>query len=252
MLAQTGDAGLAAEAVGLTANGAYQLRRNPAGKDFKRAWYEAIALYRRRNTIAPGRAPPPPTAGPPPQPPADEANDDADRQYLCDSILEKYLMKLVAEREARLDGRIVEADFYVRQLSWLEVALDLGGLGGKVVAMLKGLKRGERHAGEIVATPMSLLLDSLRREFWAQAGDPERPPPPGLGAHPGDNASSGAPLECQGGITGAERAAQERQQALQAEAQLLWEEKARADAAAWRERLGLPTLAEGYEAEGRR
>ena len=241
-LAATGDPGVAAGAVALTANGAYQLRRDPNGKDFLRAWKGATALYRRRNGPAPspdrGRRaePAPPAGGLPPT----QAEIDAQWNYLCEAILKVYLLKLAQEREVRLAGRIVEADFYVRQLTWLEVGLDLAGLGDKAVETLNRLKRGGRHSIDIVATPISLLLDRLRREIWAEAGEAERPPPPNLGLDPGEDFATGPPSECRGGAFLAEREAKERQQALQAEAQALWEAKARADAAAWRERLGLP------------
>jgi hypothetical protein len=240
-LALTGDPGLAAAAVGLTANGAYQLRRDPAGKDFLRAWQGATALYRRRKGIARGPAGRPPAPPPAPATPT-QADLDAHWDFLCETIFEKYVLKLLQERQVRLAGRIVEADFYVRQLTWLEVALDLGGLGERAVETLKRLNRGALHAGRIVATPMSLLCDRLRRAAWAEMGEPDRPPPPELGPYPNEDFSTGPPSECQGGVFRAEREAQERQQALQAEAQALWEAKARADVAAWRERLGLPPL----------
>lgn len=75
------------------------------------------------------------------------------------------------------------------------------------------------------------------------SGEPDRPPAPELGLHNGDAVSTGGPSQRHGhGLSEAELA-------MQAEAQALWEEKARKDAAAWRARLGLPPLAEG-ESEG--
>src|SRR3954471_4498546 len=100
------------------------------------------------------------------------------------------MMKLQQEREARLRGCIVEADFYVRQLCWFDVLLDLGELGDKAVKMMREIKRGDLHAGKIVATPISLLLDHLRRQVWAKFGEPERPPPPELGLHSKDGIST--------------------------------------------------------------
>ena len=74
-------------------------------------------------------------------------------------------------------------------------------------------------------------------------GEPERPPPPELGLHPGEDASTGAPSES------VMPGPSEAELALRAEAQALWEEKARADAAAWRAQEGLPPLTE-REGEG--
>ena len=264
-LAATGNVIAAARAVERSESGAKQLRREDACGEFTAAWRGALALFRRRNpkptphggSARPlwGRPGPEPEAawgGPPPAEPS-RAEADAHWQVFCDKILKTYLMKVQQEREARLAGCIVEADFYVRQLTWLEVALDLGSLGQKAVELMRSLKRGDLDSLDIVATPVSLLLDHCRRSLWVQFGEPERPPPPELGLDPGADAATGAPPECQGGVSPAEREAKERQQALQAEAQALWEAKARKDAAAWRERLGLPPLAEGKgEDEGDR
>ncbi|HMG47884.1 MAG TPA: hypothetical protein VK614_10540 [Allosphingosinicella sp.] len=55
-LAATGDASLAADAVGLTSRGAYDLRKSPGHEPFFAAWDAALALHRARN---PRGAPPP-------------------------------------------------------------------------------------------------------------------------------------------------------------------------------------------------
>ena len=250
-LAATGNVIAAARAVARSESGAKQLRREDAVGEFADSWKRARALFHRRNPRPGGGGGSPFWGQPEPQPgagwggpsPAAPSQGEADAQWqmLCDSIFAKYLTKLFQEREARLAGCIVEADFYVRQLCWLEVALDLGALGDKAVEMLKGLKRGDLHAGRLVATPVSLLLDHLRRQAWARMGEPERPPPPELGLHPGEDASSGAPSEST--MPGPSEA----ELALRAEAQVLWEAKARVDAAAWRAREGLPPLEDGEE-----
>jgi hypothetical protein len=67
----------------------------------------------------------------------------------------------------------VEADFIVRQLTWLEVTLDLAGDVPAVVDLLAELKRGGLRLGRIVATPMSLFLDDLRRLYWNEEGGPD-------------------------------------------------------------------------------
>jgi hypothetical protein len=231
-LALTGNVEQAAYAVGLTGNGAYQLRKCVGAEGFGDAWAGAVALYKARQrgrTAAPRAAVGRPGAGP--------AVDQVDWQEFADGLLRKYWLKLEQERKARLEGDIVEADFCVRQLTWVEVALDLGG---NAVFVLKALKRGENHVGDIVATPMSVLLDSVRRTFWAENGEPERPPMPPLGEHDGE-VSTGLPQtymrERDGPDYDAFRRREVHEAEVAAEAQRAWEEKARADAAAWRARV---------------
>ena len=246
-LVMLGSAEQAAIAVGGTMSGAYKLRKAEGGERFAACWDSALALHLRRypkpepkgrpsrGEIQSGVGRKPWPARPAAPPPVPEAEERAAEEAL-DEILIKYLMKLQAEREARLAGRIVEADYYVRQLSWLEVVLDLGGRGPD---LLKRLKRGDLHPGEIVATPMSLVLGQIRCGYWAMMGEPERPSPPELGIHD-DELATGPPLERQRSdptLTDSEWLRQcEEREAVAAEAQRLWEEKARAEAAAWAER----------------
>jgi len=241
-----GHAEQSAIAVGGTMSGAYKLRSADGGEEFAAAWDAALALHHRRNPrpepkgrpsrgeiqSGTGRTPwPAPYPPPPTPPPADPEFEERDRENALDDLLLKYITKVSAERSARLSGRIVEADFYVRQLSWLEVAIDLGGGGPD---LLMRLKRGDLHAGQIVATPMSLLLAQARRLVWEKMGEPERPPEPELGRHD-DEAATGPPLECQRrDLSGSVK--QERED-LAAEAQAAWEDKARREAEAWRERV---------------
>ena len=236
LLAVTGCRNRAAHAVGLTARGAYQLRRYAGAEGFIRAWDGALAFHEAWS------APPRPATARPQSPPAaaaprPEPDEEAWRLF-TDKLLDKYLIKLDQEREARLAGRIVEADYYVRQLTWVEVALDCGDRAYELLGLLR---RGRHNVREIAATPMSLLLDRVRRELWAEEGGPERPPLPGLGFTDGEIAF-GEPLECQHieERDGSHREWPERsaaRQAVAAEAQAAWEEKARADAAAWAERV---------------
>ena len=241
-LAATGNVIAAARAVERSESGAKQLRREDERGEFDAAWKQAIALYRSRNGAGPRSPPTAPAARPSAEPETPtEAELDEYWQLFCDGILETYLMKLQQEREARLRGCIVEADFYVRQLGWFDVVLDLAGRGVEAMEMIRGLTRDDLHAGRIVATPVSLLLDHARRSLWAKFGEPERPPPPELGLTNGAQVSTGGrsentwPLPSQAEL------------AMRAEAQALWEDKARKDAAAWRARLGLLPLGEGEE-----
>ncbi|MEA3035752.1 MAG: hypothetical protein QOH04_1517 [Sphingomonadales bacterium] len=252
-LARLGDVDRAAHSVGRTASGAWKVRTSAGAEGFSDAWDGALDLFHARNPGLKrrgGRArgpwvPPEPELEPEPEGDLTEA-EEARWKELSETILMKYLLKLDAEREARLQGEIVVADFYVRQLTWLEVAIDLAGVGPRAVEYLKGLKRGGRHAGDIVATPMSNLLAKLRRLYWEGCDEPERPEPAALGRHD-DEIATGQPPECQhwperdGPLFGS-RAPHDEHLRRNAEAQRAWEEKASADAAAWRARL---------EAEGR-
>jgi hypothetical protein len=90
--------------------------------------------------------------------------------------------------------------------------------------------------------------------------EPDRPPPPSLGRHD-DEVSTGEPMECQhdhardGDHQGWRERAAERE-AIAAEAQRAWEEKAKADAAEWRARVegnSSPAAGEGnHPADGGR
>ena len=101
---------------------------------------------------------------------------------LIHSIGLKFMRKVVAEREARLAGEIVAADFYLRQITFMEVLLEMTSkaFGWDVHAVLANLRRGDRHATEIVNTELTDWLDRSRRAWWAQEGEPERPPHPDL------------------------------------------------------------------------
>ena len=133
-LVETGNYRLAAQRLGLTASGVYQLRKDAGAEDFSRAWDEALALHRARMPKAV------------PRPAREARNAEARRASEVDrdeheaiivEILGKYWRKLEGERRARLEGRIVEADFYVRQLSYIEIVLDLGGKTQQVLDSLR-------------------------------------------------------------------------------------------------------------------
>lgn len=248
-LARLGDVDRASHSVGRTASGAWKVRSSAGAEGFSDSWDAALDLFHERNPLLSrrgGRAVPGARGGPPPAPdpaPPQEPERDLDGEWeeFSDGILTAYLLKLAAEREARLEGRIVEADFLVRQLTWVEVALDLSGVAPKAVEMLKGLQRGGCHAGRITATPMSILLAELRRAAWAKLDEPERPDPAPLGHHDDDFATGQPPESQHWPERDGDRfqARDKRDQYLRrnAEAQRAWEKKAEADAQAWRERL---------------
>ena len=109
---------------------------------------------------------------PRPVPPSDDETEEARLEWLA-VIVRKYLIKVQQEREERLAGRIVAADFSVRQLTCLEVALDLMGGGG--FQALIDFRAGGHDLVQIAETPMSYLLGKARRQKWAELGEPARP-----------------------------------------------------------------------------
>ncbi|WP_294124313.1 hypothetical protein, partial [Sphingomonas sp.] len=91
-----------------------------------------------------------------------------------------WLGKVEQERQARLAGEVVAADFYLRQVTFFEVTFDLmcEGLCEDPWAIMSGLRRGGEHLLHIAATPMSQILDQKRRELWEKLSEPERPEHP--------------------------------------------------------------------------
>ncbi|HLL29845.1 MAG TPA: hypothetical protein VK403_02505 [Allosphingosinicella sp.] len=244
-----GHAEQAAIAVGGTMSGAYKLRSADGGEGFARSWDSALALHLRRNPRpAPkgrpsrgeiesgtGRKPWPAAGAPAPPEPVDPEQEARDADLFWKQMLKLYRGKLVAERQARLEGRIVEADHYVWQLSWLEVVFDLGGHAAK---LLEALRCGDRSLWDVTATPVSEMLGRVRREIWLEKGEADRPPPPPPG--PRDSFCMIRPRhehspERDGDYREWLRRQQENE-SLAAEAQREWEEKARVEAEAWAER----------------
>jgi hypothetical protein len=248
-LATCGNVDRAAHAVDRTQSGAWTVRNSAGADGFEAAWEGALALYHARNP-RPAKTPPPLKRGrrrnapePAPPPPPLLERDMTEREEietiaaLLQPLVDQYWYKMDEERKCRLAGRIVEADFCVRQLSFLEVMIDLGGGAEELLGTLRD---HARHPIRVSATPMSLLLQQERRAYWREKGEPERQPPPPLGAHD-DRVSLGPPLDFRADRDGSlrewrRRTAQEEK--LAAEAQAAWEEKARAEAEAWAEREG--------------
>ncbi|HEX8444599.1 MAG TPA: hypothetical protein VF631_13230 [Allosphingosinicella sp.] len=198
-LALTGSPRRAAAAVGKAQWGAEQLRKASGAESFNAAWDAASAYSRDRGSrrIAAGlqvvedqdaawapslggwggaasRARQRPAAAPPEQ----EEVPQQRRQWL-DSILRKYLIKVEAERRARLDGRVVETDFYLRQMTWLETTLDL--LSEDALKLLADFRADGHSLIDIAETPLSRILGEARRLQWAALGEPVRPEHPPRG-----------------------------------------------------------------------
>jgi len=263
-LAYTGSPRRAAAAVGKSQWGADRLREAEGAESFAAAWDSAMAIAgetgARRLAAGVGAvageaaAWTPPRApwsgaasrrGPPPEPDEAELTRKQERKTLAalDGVFSHYLKRLEMERAARLAGKVVEADFYVRQITFLEVMIDLAG-DGDGWQVLRDLRLdvppfGRRLPVEVAETPMSRLLDEARREQWAEAGEPERPPlpPPEQLADCG-RFSTGAHESFRGGPDIKERMrAKDAEYRAAAKAQVEWEEKARREAAEWRARV---------------
>jgi hypothetical protein len=255
-LAETGNVDQAAHRVKRTASGAWKVRTSDKAEDFAAAWDGALALHHRRNPrplpkgrpsrgeilAGSGRAWPARVAPPRPAPELDPAEERKAWLEWVHQILRRYWLKLGCERKARLAGRIAEADYYARQLTHIEVIIDIGG---RSLDLLNELQGGRYALRDIVATPMSLLLDGIRRTFWREGGEPERPPLPPLGEHDGEVALGERKYfhSDRDGDYQAWVLARKAQAGVDAEAQRLWEEKAAKEAEAWRKRL------EGEEGE---
>jgi hypothetical protein len=245
-LAATGNVDRAAHAVDRTQSGAWTVRNSAGAEGFDQAWEAALALYHARNP-RPARTAPPAKRGRHAralhaahygQDAAAEGEvTRAEAEAFWAELSRRYWRKLKDERRSRLDGRVIEADFYVRQLTFIEIVFDLGG---RAQDLLDGLRSGGVGPLDIVATPGSALLEKVRRAFWAEKGEADRPSPAPLGDHDARRGIGGRTwykAERDGDYEAWWRR-QGEQRRLGAEAQAAWEERARAEAEAGAERKG--------------
>jgi hypothetical protein len=141
-----------------------------------------------------------------------------------------YGRRIGQERKARLEGDVIAADFYLRQLTHMEVLLELGGGGKHLLYWAEGGNGSGEHppynsGTKIAATELTENLDARRREAWAEAGEPDRP-----------RAFGNREVLHNGMLGGPDLA--EREAALKdarrraAEAQLMWEQAVRDQIAA--------------------
>ncbi|QPQ54207.1 hypothetical protein IC614_07485 [Allosphingosinicella flava] len=168
----------------------------------------------------------------PPAPPAQSAaGSAADTKAWLTGIARKYMLKVKAEREARLNGQIAAADFYLRQLTFIEVMLDLLGTDGFDV--MRAFRKDGYGLIDIAETPFSRVMDLARRTQWQDMGEPVGPlhPPRDLLAQ-----HDGFSTEPTGAIIGSDTLSYKEQEALReeerrqaAEEQLKWEAEARRD-----------------------
>lgn len=198
-LAVHGSANKACNEMGMHRTGLTKVYNNPHAASFRAAWHDAVALARRRAERAPaaeaGRSTRPPTVDHrrkhDPSPARGRAHgeyedDDQptlsedDKWGLIHNIGVKFMRKVAVERQARLAGEIVAADFYLRQITHIEVMLDLlsSHFGFDPNDVLRDLRRGRHGLLKIAATEFSDTLDAARRAWWCEEGEPERPPYP--------------------------------------------------------------------------
>lgn len=255
-LAATGSTRQAAAAVGKAPHGAMQLRNAPGNEGFLAAWAKALEHHKvlKAHRLAEGvrsaaawsqpRAPwanaatrrgLPLLAPPAPAPGAgEEADEDevrAEKMEWLRDILWKYWLKVEQERTCRLAGRVVEADFYVRQLTWIEVVIDL--MSGDGARAMADFRAEGHHLIEIAETPFSRILGEARRRKWARLEEPGRPEhPPREHLSPYGRFSTQPREACWGGsdaeIKAQERELEERHRKAAAE-QISWEAEARRD-----------------------
>ena len=163
-------------------------------------------------------------------------------QAWLDEIAKKWRGRIRQEREARIAGNIAQADFYLRQLTHMEVILELGG-GGKHLIWMVNAGRGVGDwarddeatrarlyapGGAVVQTDISVRLDNERRALWETMGDPMRPPLPWNWGPTPNYIQGGPDLKAR-----EHKLAAARTKAAQAEQ--LWQEAAREE---WEARTG--------------
>lgn len=189
-LSATGSKRRAAQAVGMAPYGVDQLLNGEGKEEFAAAFDKAMLIAKANGSmkIAQGVAdaaarnaqltPPSRLRDYEPEPEPEISEDE--KWDLIRNIGVKFMKKVAAEREARLAGEIVAADFYLRQVTVIEVLFDLGStrLGFDPREMLREFRRGGHGIHDIASTSLSDWLDRSRRLWWAREGEPERPPHP--------------------------------------------------------------------------
>ena len=105
---------------------------------------------------------------------ADEAKAaDTDDRWL-DDLFRRYMLKVKQEYQERRAGRWYAADFYLRQLTHIELALDMGGRAGDLLEQFT--KNPDRHGGTLYASPLCQVLAKRRAAMWEALGGSPHPP----------------------------------------------------------------------------
>ena len=269
-LAQTASPQLAVEAMGKCLHGVRKLLKDAGSDSFRAAWERAVELgesVEARRRIAEqagiqGRAKhltgsrlrdryPEPD---PVDPEEAEGMDDDGKLALLERLVAKFAAKVGQERQARLAGQVLAADFYLRQATCLEVAFDLmtEGAGLDGWQEIARARRGGHGILQIADTLMSRMLDDARRLQWERMGEPMRPentPERYLTDHgthrtaePQHLGRASAPPPGADPDAWAEMDMEEQRQLVaaqnraDAEEQVRWEAASQAEAAEWRAR----------------
>jgi len=273
LLAELGSPQAACTAMQKHVTGIEALYKVPAADSFRAAWDQALAIGRRRQGLDAGPPHPGPVPGikrrvpraqpapidaedgfPDPVDPEEDGMDEDGKLEIFDRLIRKFMGKVAQERAARIGGRVVEADFYLRQITCLEISFDLLAerAGKDAWQAIAQCRRGGHGILEIGDTPMSRLLDNARREQWEKMGEPARPehPPERFLTDHGTHRTEAAqclgkaspPLPGYDPDEWAEMSMDEQKQALQeqhkrdAEEQIEFEARCAAEAAEWRAR----------------
>ncbi len=282
-LARTGSPTLAVAAMNKCLNGVKKLLKDPGSDGFQAAWERAVEIgeaaeARRRITELAGidqrsahlTAPSRRRSGgdaddgyPDPIDPEEEGMSEDGKLEIFDRLVRKFMGKVAQERSARIGGRVVEADFYLRQITCLEVSFDLltERAGKDAWEVIAHCRRGRHGILQIGDTPMSRLLDNARREQWEKMGEPQRPehPPERFLVDHGTHRTEAA--ECLGPASpplpgydpdewaamsvDEQKQAQDEQYKRDAAEQIRWEAQSEAEAAEWRERQALDPPRDG-------
>lgn len=216
LIAQTGSAQRAAAAMRKQLSGLEGVYRSEGAEGFRAAWDGVAELVRRREERRLAALGAEPVEEPPhrrikmdphragngswpdepgfrhPLPGGEGAGWTADPGpsfELVETLHRKFVIKLRQERQARLAGRIAEADFYLRQISFFEVALELST--GSAIDALANLRRDGVSLFDIAETAATRLLDRTRRKAWIELElERRRLAPPASAGDGGTHASA--------------------------------------------------------------
>ncbi len=179
LLADSGSPQRAAAEMGKQLSGVEGVYRDDAEGGFRDAWDKALAIgaarQRARDMGHGGTDRTPPHrrdgggwSGAHGGPPIEEPVDEEEGIALFANIYQKYVLKVEQEREARLAGEVVDADFTLRQLTCIEVMLDLmaSTLRKDAWEMIRAARMGEYGIIQIAETDLSRCLGEARREMW--------------------------------------------------------------------------------------
>lgn len=111
------------------------------------------------------------------------AEEEKANRWLDDLLL-RYDKKVESERHHRLAGEIVAADYTLRQLTHIELILDMGG---RSMALLDRWTQAESSSAfkpELWSSPISEHLDERRQAIWEAMAEPPRPALPHGDRHP--------------------------------------------------------------------